>query len=446
MNPTRRGIVFVVLLWVIVGLTTVALYFAHSSRLAYLASENAAAGYQAENAVRTAVEHFGYIMETLDAAGEAPDLEAEGYEVADVAIGDARFWFIGWDRNATTAPTTPVFGVIDEAAKLNINTADLEMLQALPGMTSELAAAIVDWRDADDEVTADGAESSDYLTLATPYTAKNSEFESVDEIKLLRGADMAVLYGEDRNMNGVLDPNEDDGDESWPPDNDDGTLDPGIIRFLTVYSREPNTRTDGSDKVNLRGQSARQDLQTLVTERIGGDAFSQIITNAGNNLGRPESVLAFYQASGLSEAQFRLIEDALTVTPGAYRIGAINVCTAPIEVLACLPGVTREKAEEIVSTRAGLDDEQRKSVAWLTTVLDQDTISLVGPHVTAQSWQFGLDIAAVGRNGRGFRRTFVVVDVEDGATEIHRRDRSREGWPFAEDDLATNPEGALARP
>jgi len=59
----------------------------------------------------------------------------------------------------------PSFELVDEASKLNLNTATVEMLQLLPGMTPELAAAIVDWRDSDSDVTTGGAEDEVYLRL-----------------------------------------------------------------------------------------------------------------------------------------------------------------------------------------------------------------------------------------------------------------------------------------
>jgi type II secretory pathway component PulK len=156
-------------------------------------------------------------------------------------------------------------------------------------------------------------------------------------------------------------------------------------------------------------------------------------------------VLAFYIDSNLSEDQFRQLEDSLTVSPGAYRFGAINVHTAPVEVLACLPGVTREKAEELVSSRQSLSEEQRQSVAWLTTVLDPDVARLVGPHVTAQTWQYRLDITAVGRHGRGVRRMRAIVDVEDGVNVIQRRDLSRGGWALGEEVRLQLAEGRMGR-
>ena len=46
--------------------------------------------------------------------------------------------------------------------------------------------------------------------------------------------------------NGVLDPNENDGDANPPTDNMDGTLDPGLLEYVTVYTREPTTTRSGT--------------------------------------------------------------------------------------------------------------------------------------------------------------------------------------------------------
>ena len=51
----------------------------------------------------------------------------------------------------------PWFGLVDEGSKLNLNTATAAMLEALPRMTPQLAAAIIDWRDTDSTVSDNGA-------------------------------------------------------------------------------------------------------------------------------------------------------------------------------------------------------------------------------------------------------------------------------------------------
>ena len=81
-----------------------------------------------------------------------------------------------------------------------------------------------------------------------PYQCKCAPFETVDELRLLYGADMDTLIGEDLNRNGVLDPNEND-------ENHNGLLDPGVLECVTVYSREPNTHSDGSPLPCLRSPS-----------------------------------------------------------------------------------------------------------------------------------------------------------------------------------------------
>jgi hypothetical protein len=170
-----------------------------------------------------------------------------------VPVGDGYFWLIGRATNAQSSTDIPFFGLIDEASKLNVNTATLEMLQALPRMTPELAAAIVDWRDADQDVTENGAETSSYMGRTPAYRAKDAKFETLDELRLVLGADLDLLLGEDVNMNGILDLNENDASVSLPADNRDGRLDAGILEYLTVYSRDSVLRNDGSgsNKVNV---------------------------------------------------------------------------------------------------------------------------------------------------------------------------------------------------
>ena len=121
----------------------------------------------------------------------------------------------------------------------------------IPGMTYELADAILDFIDSDDTPRTNGCESEYYNGLSPAYSAKNSPLESLDELLLVRGVTSEYLYGEDFNRNGLLDPNENDGDASWPPDNADGALQLGWSAYLTVYGREKNTRWDGTNRINI---------------------------------------------------------------------------------------------------------------------------------------------------------------------------------------------------
>ena len=166
------------------------------------------------------------------------------------------------------------FGVIDEGGKLNVNslialdpTGELlyNVLMKLPGMLAEVADAIVDWVDADDDARASGAESAYYSSLSTPYKAKNGPLNSLDELLLVKGVTPYLLYGGDTNRNGVQDDGEPDATR-------------GLADYLTVYGRELNVDMAGTARIYLNGD----DLDTLGKQLAGavGDELATYIVAA----------------------------------------------------------------------------------------------------------------------------------------------------------------------
>ncbi len=151
-------------------------------------------------------------------------------------------------------------GLVDESGRLNLNRLlnfeldedqSREMLMYLPDMTEEVADAILDWIDSDEIPRTYGAESDYYTSLEPPYETRNGAMESIDELLQVAGVTADLLYGEDANRNGKLDPNENDGDASEPFDNADGVLQPGWAAFLTVNARELNQRADGAARTYI---------------------------------------------------------------------------------------------------------------------------------------------------------------------------------------------------
>lgn len=157
----------------------------------------------------------------------------------------------------------PRSGLITENSKFNINrlmefendtddtTDPYTAISFIPNMSQDICNAILDWIDSDEEARVGGAESTTYEGLAVPYSARNAPLESIDELLQIQGITPLLFYGEDANRNGILDPNEDDGNESPPNDNADGVLDLGFRDFLTVSSRERNTMPGGDKKINI---------------------------------------------------------------------------------------------------------------------------------------------------------------------------------------------------
>ncbi len=431
-RASERGAVLIIVLWVAFGLVAIALYFAQTSSMNLRAGDERAAAIVAENAILGAARYATSVLAKARYPGQLPDLR--DYRFEEVALGDAVFWFLG--RGDSGDPQNrPVFGIVDEASRLNLNTATAEMLERLPRMTPELAAAIVDWRDEDSEPGPGGAEDETYLRLEPAYRAKNAPFESLDELNLVHGMTPEILYGEDANLNGVLDANENDGDRSPPLDDANGRLDFGIIEYLTVHSRERTTGTDGAALIDLSQSGIdQQALESFLSERLGSARASEIMAALGNLQEGFTSVLQFYVRSGMSADEFAQIEAELHVasdSPG----GRVNVNTAPEAVLACIPGIGPENAPNLVAHRRSLSQE-RQSMAWVTEVLDPASVEEAGPWLTGQSFQYSIDIVALGHHGRGFRRIRFVCDLADGEPKfVAREDLTSRGWALGVDLL-----------
>ena len=92
----------------------------------------------------------------------------------------------------------------------------------------------------------------------------------------MRGFTAWVLFGEDDNRNMLLDANEDDAEESFPPDNADNELFPGIAPYLTVWSRELNTSIDRRQRINLNMDDTDK-LEELLEEDFDGNIISYVI-------------------------------------------------------------------------------------------------------------------------------------------------------------------------
>jgi len=422
---SQRGVTLIIVMGICLCMVVIALYFSDSMLMEYRASDYGSEGRAAEQAIEGARRYIGYVLKNSDTPGYLPD--PESYENEAVTVNDATYWIIGRGDENTDGKTL-TFGLVSEASKLNLNTATLEMLEALPGMSAELATSIIDWRDPDSDPTSNGAESNYYLLLSTPYNCKNAPFETIEELRLVMGGDRDVLYGEDLNQNGILDDNENDGDTLDPPDNADGVLDPGLLEYVTVYSRESNKRADGSARINITTQ--RRELMDYLQQTLGSDRANQIIGAIGPNLNGIHSPLEFCVRGKMTAAEFAQVSDALTVSSDQYLMGLVNVNTASAKVLACIPGLDSASAEKLVDARRDKTSDELKCIAWVVGILDDNACIQAGPYLTTRSYQFRADIAAVGENGRGYRRSLMVFDTSGGGDPvvIYRKDMSRFGW------------------
>jgi type II secretory pathway component PulK len=451
LRPARdeAGSTFVLVLWIAFGLVSVALYFGSSMSFELRSADNRVSGIDADQAIEGAVRYVGSVLAGQIADGSngvIPDVSS--YVSEAVPVGGSHFWLIGRDTNNLSGPGQINFGLVDEASKLNLNSASSNMLAVLvdsmPRANPDIVSAILDWR----TTNGTGMYQSYYASRPQPYQSKSAPFETVDELRLLFGADMDTFAGEDANRNGILDPNETDL-------NHNGQLDPGLIEYLTVYSREPNTTSNGQARVNISTVTATGPLPSLLQTALGTARAGQILTTLGllgSAVGGPgsppgppvvlpfTSPLQFFVRSRMTADEFGKIAESITLTNGAFIDGRVNINTASAAVLATLPGFDNnpDLAQTLVTYRISNPDKLG-SIAWIVDALGQSNNSVLAALqardcITTRSYQYTADIAALGPNGRGYRRTRFVFDTSSGSPVIiYRQDLTHLGWALGTD-------------
>jgi type II secretion system (T2SS) protein K len=278
-NPPRRGMALALVLLVVLLLA-----YAGYSFTALMVTEAATTSMYERDAQTRAcadsgIEYVAAILgEAVDGAAlpnlyNNPELfQALLLQDAPVPRGRLMLSIVAPVENDVSGSTIR-FGLVDQSSKLNVNAllqTDLDddqlrdALLALPNMTIEIADAILDWIDDDDQPRMYGAENEYYGTLTPPYETKNGPLESLDELLLVRGVTAQLLFGEDVNRNGLLDANENDGELTAPLDIPDGALDRGWHALLTTASREANLRSDGTPRINVN----QDDLVALYDELL----------------------------------------------------------------------------------------------------------------------------------------------------------------------------------
>jgi len=90
--------------------------------------------------------------------------------------------------------------VSDEAAKIDVNSAGTPLLRALlaglgvpPEKSAQLAEAIFDFRDADDDRKPNGAESAEYRAAGLSWMPKNGPLQSLEELGQVYGVTPELL-------------------------------------------------------------------------------------------------------------------------------------------------------------------------------------------------------------------------------------------------------------
>ena len=420
--------VLIIVLWVCIGLVSIALYFANQMTYELRAADNRVSGVMADQTIEGAARYVSLALQNFATNGAVPDNTQ--FKCEAVPVGDAKFWLIGRDPVEGNS-TEPYFGLVDEGGKLNLNNVSTNVFQYLPNITSDFSDAIMDWRGTN------GIVSLDYTSLG--YVAKNAPFETVDELRLVYGATVDMLAGEDLNRNGVLDANEKDV-------NSNGELDSGLFDYVTVYTREPNFHADGSSLTNVNTATRSQIRSLLQNAGVSTSYVDQLIAMNATSARPYAGLLGFAlrcKNIGISSDSFALLQSSITTSTNLYFRNRVNVNTASSDVLTAMfmganvDESTAESAAQTLVTYRQQNPNNLGSIAWVIDALGNNSPVVTAlarrDWLTTRSYQFAADIAAVGPFGRGYRRVKFIFDLSDGSPKIlYRQDLSRLGWVLGE--------------
>ena len=361
------------------------------------------------------------------------------------------------------------YGLQDESIRLNLNILTLAdayqenggrtLLLALPDMTEEIADAIMDWIDEDDEAREYGCEFNDYYKGLNPtYTPKNGPLDSVEELLLVRGVTPALLFGADANHNGIIDLEEQQAAGAIEPE-----LVLGWSNYLTLFSKEKNYNNAGQQRININESNLENlynDLASTMREewasyivayRLYGpytpaedDETDGVITGDDLDL-EGEGSFTFLQVLDMVDtfvkvdtggdsvivespiksasigAQLPTLMDNLSIYDKGVITGRLNINQCSRQLLLGIPGMTEEIADQIVSVRDEVPDEtqiadiNRQWETWILAerIVTVDEMKSMLPFITAKGHVYRAEVVGFFREGSISSRASVVFDTTE---------------------------------
>jgi len=192
----RDGIALIMVLWVLTILMVLVLSFSYMTKTetdAARSFRDAVAGkFLAEAGIQRGVMELFY----------KNSIQAEGSEA--------------WRKDGTpyrvqTDNGSFLVSITEESGKVDINRAPEVILKGLfrgLGLEEDDADiavdSIMDWKDADDLHRLHGAESDYYRSLQNPYSAKNANFDTLEELLRIKNITPEILYGS-KGEKGIID-------------------------------------------------------------------------------------------------------------------------------------------------------------------------------------------------------------------------------------------------
>lgn len=402
----ESGLSLVATLWILTILSVLATQFLYSIRLEQRAQANFTERTKFYYAAKAGFEKSIAILRgdttPYDALSENWSQEMEEQIEDATRLGDVLTYRVS---------------ITDEESKVNLNTADVNVIRGLLGLVGYEASE-----------TAEQSPLADAIVEGRPY-------RTVRDVARLEGMTQEILYGRQRLTQGPSSVNRNQGAT-------EGRNVKGLIDYVTIYSIDKNTDMNGQPRVNVNSADAQQitqiqgsnnqpvfsqgEAESLIHQRslkgIGDLIDAQAVSNqvfdnirdritvedndgenndekngensennqaqvnintadAGNltsldgidqgiaeriidhreNEGAFENVDELKEVKLITTDEFKSIVDRITTADEAALSGLINVNTASKEILQLLPGMDENKAQAIVNHREASPESGQQS-------------------------------------------------------------------------------------
>lgn len=387
----KRGVVLIVVLWVVVILAVVCLALGGAVRFRQVHLRRSRDELASRQALLSAA---ALAKNLLLADAVAADTLADGWAGADPQ--PFALTLDGMDTRLLSPQGRP--GLADESARLNANTASAEMLAKLPGMTVSVADAFVAAREAirrakpaQDVLACPPGLTGPY---ATPCRLADALVSAFAEAGLYRHIQGGAAEG---------------GPASWACRAELPAPVAEALKHLTVYSRQRNVDAAGRPRTNIN-TAPRADLAAATAGHFSDEQIDAILLSravkvfgsVGELLTREMQIAApggGKRVIRVTREQLQPVVDRLTASDAEVISGLVNVNTAPAEVLRCLPGLTDADVAAITAHRGraagpGPGQTSLASIGWLLDVLSERAFAEVCRLVTPRSQQFRMHAEA----------------------------------------------------
>lgn len=181
----RRGVALMLVLWVVIVLSAIAIGVAAMARMQTRSVEGLRV-----RAVARYVAESGVVATTARLRGRLRDARpAEGRELVFASLEEE---IARWGERQLGAARYQV-AIADLNARIDLNNSDEDILLTLfeqfvsADKAAELVDALEDWKDEDDDPRPEGAEAADYARAGSPFTPPNAPLLRLDELTRIDG-------------------------------------------------------------------------------------------------------------------------------------------------------------------------------------------------------------------------------------------------------------------